>query len=142
MGPANERRAQLFVELGERATVRDLVQVLVVPLVESVLSRTPSYWARFLLQALSDPTTGLAALASVDDRVLAAATTRLERHLTHLSPEARTLRVQSVFGYAAVVLAAYETGLLPPSLTGPALTAEIVDACCALVGAPNDQEQR
>jgi AcrR family transcriptional regulator len=142
MGPANERRAQLFVELGERATVRDLVQVLVVPLVESVLSRTPSYWARFLLQALSDPTTGLAALASVDDRVLAAATTRLERHLTHLSPEARTLRVQSVFGYAAVVLAAYETGLLPPSPTGAALTAEIVDACCALVGAPNDQEQR
>lgn len=47
-----------------------------------------------------------------------------------------------MFGYAAVVLAAYETGLLPPSLTGSALTIEIVDACCALVGAPNDQEQR
>jgi AcrR family transcriptional regulator len=141
MGPANERRTQLFLELGEQPTARELVEVLVVPLVESVLSRTPSHWARFLLQALSDPATGLAALASADDRVLAATRKRLERHLPHLAPATRTLRVQSVFGYAAVVLAAYEHGLLPPSLTGAALTTEIVDACCALVGA-DDQEQR
>lgn len=140
MGPATGRRTEMFLELGEQPSVRDLVEVLVVPLVESVQSRAPSHWARFLLQALSDPATGLAALASVDDRVLTAATARLEGRLSSLSPEARTVRVHSLFGYAAVVLAAYETGLLPPALSGPALVDEIVDACCALVGAPDPQE--
>ncbi len=136
MATASERRTGMLLDLGEGATVRALVEVLVVPLVESVLSRQPSYWARFLVQAIGDPTTGLAALGQVDDRALRAAQARLEAHLAHVSPSARTLRVQSIFGYACVVLAAYEVGALPLELTGTALTNEIVDACCGLIAAP------
>lgn len=135
MAPTSQRRTSMLLALGEAPATRELVEVLVVPLVESVLARQPSYWARFLIQAISDPTTGLTALASVDDPALLAAQSRLAAHLTHLPPSARTLRIQSIFGYACVVLAAYEVGALPEPLAGEALIAEIVDACCGLVDA-------
>ena len=60
----------------------------------------------------------------------------VRRNFAHLSPAVRRLRVHSIFGYACVVLAAYEVGALPPELTGDALVTEIVDACCGLVEAP------
>jgi AcrR family transcriptional regulator len=136
MAPADERRTAMLLELGEGATVRQLVEVLVVPLVESVLGRTPSYWARFLLQALGDPAAGLAAVQKADGGALRAATARLEASLSHLPPTSRALRVRSIFGYACVVLAAHEAGALPAHLAGEALRDEIVDACCGLLGAP------
>lgn len=136
MAPASARRTSMLLALGGAPGTRELVEVLVVPLIESVLARRPSYWARFLVQAIGDPQTGLAALAAVDNEALHAAQSRLEAHLAHLSPAVRRLRVHSIFGYACVVLAAYEVGALPPELTGDALVTEIVDACCGLVDAP------
>lgn len=136
MAPPSRRRTSMLLALGGAPGTRELVEVLVVPLIESVLARRPSYWARFLIQAIGDPKTGLAALASVGDQALQSAQSRLEAHLAHLPPPVRTLRVQSIFGYACVVLAAYEVGALPPELTGDALISEIVDACCGLVDAP------
>lgn len=136
MAPASERRTSMLLALGTAPSTRELVEVLVVPLAESVLARRPSYWARFLVQAIGDPQTSLAALASVADQALAAAQDRLAAHLDHLPPAARTLRIQSIFGYTCVVLAAYEIGALPPGLSGDALITEIVDACCGLVDAP------
>lgn len=136
MAPTNERRTAMLLALGPEASTRDLVEVLVVPLVESVLGRRPSYWARFLVQAIGDPTTGLAALAAVDDGPLHLTQARLAARLDHLPEATRTLRVQSAFAYAGVVLAAFEVGALPPELTGDVLTTEIVDACCGLVDAP------
>jgi AcrR family transcriptional regulator len=137
MASASARRTSMLLALGVAPSARELVEVLVVPLIESVLSRRPSYWARFLIQAIGDPQTGLAALASVDNQALQAAQSRLEAHLVWLSPGVRALRVQSIFGYACVVLAAYEVGALPADLTGGALVTEIVDACCGLVDAPS-----
>ncbi len=136
MAPASERRLSMLLWLPESPSTRELVEVLVVPLVESVLARHPSYWARFLIQAIGDPATGLAALGAVDDQALKVALSRLEAHLVHLLEPVRTLRVQSIFGYACVVLAAYEVGALPPELTGDALVTEVVDACCGLVDTP------
>ena len=140
MAPTNERRTAMLLALGADPSTRELVEALVVPLVESVQGRRPSYWARFLVQAIGDPTTGLAALAAVDDRAIQAAQSRLEARLTHLPPAVRTLRVQSIFGYTCVALAAYEVGALPPELTGDALAVEIVDACCGLVDAPTSAD--
>lgn len=137
MASASARRTSMLLALGGAPSTRELVEVLVVPLIESVLSRRPSYWARFLIQAIGDPQTGLAALASVDNQALQAAQSRLEAHLVQLPPGVRSLRVQSIFGYACVVLAAYEVGALPADLTGGALVIEIVDACCGLVDAPS-----
>jgi AcrR family transcriptional regulator len=136
MGRASERRTAMLLDLGGAPSTRELVEVLVVPLAESVLAGGPSYWARFLIQAIGDPQTGLAALSSVGGQALAAAQHRLDAHLEHLPPAARTLRIQSIFGYACVVLAAYEMGALPAGLAGDALIREIVDACCGLVDAP------
>jgi len=136
MASASARRTSMLLALGSAPGTRELVEVLVVPLIESVLARRPSYWARFLIQAIGDPQTGLAALASVDNQALQAAQSRLEAHLVRLPPGVRRLRVQSIFGYACVVLAAYEVGALPPELSGEALATEIVDACCGLVDAP------
>ena len=137
MASASARRTSMLLALGGAPSTRDLVEVLVVPLIESVLSRRPSYWARFLIQAIGDPQTGLAALASVDNQALQAAQSRLEAHLVGLPPSVRGLRVRSIFGYACVVLAAYEVGALPADLTAGALVTEIVDACCGLVDAPS-----
>ena len=137
MASASARRTSMLLALGVAPSTRELVEVLVLPLIESVLSRRPSYWARFLIQAIGDPQTGLAALASVDNQGLQAAQSRLEAHLVRLPPGVRALRVQSIFGYACVVLAAYEVGALPADLTGVALVTEIVDACCGLVDAPS-----
>ena len=136
MAPTNERRTTMVLALGPDPSTRDLVEALLVPLIESVLGRHPSYWARFLVQAIGDPLTGLAALAAADDQALQAAQSRLEARLSHLPPAVRTVRVQSIFGYACVALAAFEVGALPAVLTGDALTIEIVDACCGLVDAP------
>jgi AcrR family transcriptional regulator len=139
MAPTNERRTAMLLALGPEASTRQLVEVLVLPLIESVLGRSPSYWARFLVQAIGDPATGLAALDAVDDQAIQATQARLEDRLSHLPPAVRTLRVQSIFGYACVALAAYEVGALPAGLTGEALTTEIVDACCGLVDAPSSE---
>ncbi len=139
MARPNELRTSMLGAMGEHPSIRQLVEALTVPLIESVLSRELSYWARFLVQAIGDPTTGMAALAAIDDSAITSARTRLEQRLLHLPPELRTLRVQSIFGYTCVVLAAFEVGALPPGFSGDALTREIVDACCGLVEAPTTE---
>ena len=139
MAPASERRTAMLLDLGPDVSTRDLVEVLIVPLVESVLSRTPSYWARFLLQAISDPTTGLVTIEAIDDRALRVTRSRLEDCLEHLPPALRRLRVQAILGYACVVLAAHEVGALHGDLSRDALTTDLVDACLGLVDAPSSQ---
>lgn len=137
MASASARRTSMLLALEGAPGTRELVEVLVVPLIESVLARKPSYWARFLIQAIGDPKTSLAALAAANNQALQSAQSRLEAHLVHLPSGVRSLRVQSIVGYACVVLAAYEVGALPPDLKGDALVTEIVDACCGLIDAPS-----
>ena len=138
IAPTEARRTSMLLALGEDASTRGLVEALVVPLVEAVLERQPSYWARFLIQALNDPTTSLAALPTVDSHAMNATRARSGDRLTYLSPATCVLRVQSAIGYTVVVLAAYEVGTLA-HLAGEALTAEIVDACCGLVTATSSR---
>lgn len=134
-GP-NQQRTAMLLGTGPETSVRDLVEVIVVPLAESVLARRPSYWARFLLQALNDPATGRAALDVMADQALLVAQARLEGLLVDLPAPTRTLRVRSMVGYTCVVLAGYEVGVLPPGLSESQLATELVDACCGLVEAP------
>jgi AcrR family transcriptional regulator len=49
-GPINVRRAQLLARAGAesgKACLSDLVRAYVIPLIEEIDSKTPSYWARF-----------------------------------------------------------------------------------------------
>lgn len=141
LSDANERRTEMLLELDGTASIRELVEVLVVPLVEAVQRRTPSHWARFLVQAMNDPATGLATLAAIDDKAFTVAQNRLAAILDHLPEPLRLLRIQGAVGYACIVLAAAEVGLLPaPFGTDPAsgdLATELVDACCGIVLAPS-----
>lgn len=136
MARTEARRTSMLLALPEAASTRQLVEVLVLPLIETVLEHEPSYWARFVLQTVSDPATGLAALASVDTRALDATQARLRQRLPDLPDAVRALRVQSTVGYATLVLAAYEAGALP-HLTEEELATEIIDAAHGLLGAPS-----
>jgi AcrR family transcriptional regulator len=130
------RRTSMLLDLPEGASTRRLVEVLVLPVIESVLEHDHSYWARFLIQTLSDPALGLAALEAVDTRALDATQARLRQRLPNLPESLRALRVQSTLGHAVLVLAAYEAGALP-QLGKDELTTEIVDTCHGLLGAPS-----
>jgi AcrR family transcriptional regulator len=136
MARTEARRTSMLLALPEMVSTRQLVEVLVLPIVESVLEREPSYWARFVIQTLSDPAGGLAALESVDTRALDATQARLRQRLSDLPRSIRALRVQSTVGYATMVLAAYEAGALA-HLGQEQLTAEIIDAAHGLLGAPS-----
>ncbi len=48
----------MLLALDDDCSLRDLVEVYVLPLAESVESRRPSRWARFLMQAVADPGIG------------------------------------------------------------------------------------
>lgn len=134
MARTESRRTSMLLALPDGASTRQLVEVLVLPMVESVLEREQSYWARFLIQTLSDPATGLAALQAVDTRALDATQARLRQRLPDLPRPVRALRVQSTLGYATLVLAAHEASALP-HLNKDELATEIVDASYGLLGA-------
>lgn len=136
MAGTERRRTSMLLDLPDGASTRQLVEALVLPMVEAVLEREQSYWARFLIQALSDPATGSAALAAVDTRALDVTQARLRERLPDLPRSVRALRVQSTVGYATLVLAAYEAGALP-HLGKKELATEIIDAAHGLLGAPS-----
>lgn len=132
MADAVERRTHLLLHLDPHPSVRQLVEVLVVPLAESVFAREPSYWARFLVQAMNDPGTGRSALGAGPE-TLQLARVKLAGALDHVPERLRDLRVQSLLGYACVALAAYELrGAADPDR----FLVELVDTCCGLVSAP------
>lgn len=55
MAPVNERRLVRLTGLGADASLRDLVEALVIPLAEVTVGRPGSTYARFLHQGLADP---------------------------------------------------------------------------------------
>lgn len=141
MAGTEARRTSMLLALPEVPSTRQLVEVLVLPIVETVLEREPSYWARFVIQTLSDPAMGLAALEAVDTRALDATQARLRQRLPDLPRAVRAMRVQSTVGYATLVLAAHEAGALPRLATDE-LAIEIVDAAHGLLGATSTLPER
>lgn len=89
MAPANDRRMAMLERLEPGCSLRDLVEVYVLPSAESVQSREPSYWARFLLQAVSDPKVGHSAMESVQSEAFRAVHQLLLERLDHLPAELR-----------------------------------------------------
>lgn len=137
MAPANERRTSMLLALEDDASLRDLVDVYVSPLAESVQSRQPSYWARFLLQAVNDPKVGLLAMESVQSEAFRAVQRRLLARLDHLPESLRTNRLGAALGFVCAALAAYEVGGPPEGVDADALNTDLVDACVGLLTAPS-----
>ena len=138
MGPIDDRRTDLLLGLGADATIRDLVVVLVHPLAEAVLTPEPSYWARFLAQAYSDPSIARAVTDSVRGRAFVAATDRIDAQLGHLPGELRQWRIGHAVGLAVTGLAVLERAdrRLDSGLTADRAVADLVEMCTAVLTAP------
>lgn len=141
MAPINVHRRAMLDELDRRArpaTIRELVEVIVVPLAEATLHRG-SHWARFLAQSVTDPT-----LVAIVDHLFAArpyvdAVDRLVAAADHLPVELRRRRIDHAVGLLVVSLAGSEARLATRGagdLPVAAVVGDLVDTCTAIVRAP------
>jgi AcrR family transcriptional regulator len=135
MGPINERRLQLLDQLDDDASLRDLVEVLAVPLAEHALQPGGSTWARFLVQGYADPELSHVVRSRVEGRPYQEVRRRMAEALTHLPPELRDRRTDQATGLLVSGLAAAEAGH-GTSLPADALVSDLIDLCTALLEAP------
>lgn len=137
MGPINARRTELLLARDGHGSVRDLVDVLVVPPAEAVLGGPgESYWARFVLQARSDPSvTALVARAAEGD-AFRSVSRQLADRLDHLPRTIRARRLRHVIDLTFLTLATAETaGSIDPA-TATEITTDLVDTVVAVLEAP------
>lgn len=137
MALANERRTSMLLALDDDCSLRDLVEAYVLPLAESVQSRRPSYWARFLLQAVADPSIGRTAMDSVESEAFRAVTRRLVTRLDDVPAALRPHRLVSALGYVCAALAAFEVLGAPEGLETDVWNTDLVDTCVGLLTAPS-----
>lgn len=142
MEPLNERRLELLAALdaaGRGGELRALVEALVAPFAEFV-ARPPTYWARFLAQAFSDPGPGfLGALLRPEMRGLREVATRIERALAGLPRPLREDRLRLAGTLVVHAVADWERDLLPRRARGVPphlLAANLVDALVGVLDAP------
>lgn len=138
MGPIQERRLQLLADLNGEASLRDLVEILVVPVVEAVLTATPSYWARFVMQGMVDPTLVDVTSDNVEGAAFRLLLSQMRSHLDHLPSGLAKRRldhvVALVFADLAVVERAHANGSkLENSVE--LITADLVDVGVAVLTA-------
>ena len=138
MAPVNERRAEILAALdagASDATARGLVEALVVPLAEHTLGRPGSRWARFLLQASSDPTLAEVVARRVEGRSYREVVDGLVAVLHDVPPPLRSRRVGQVTLLAVGSLAAAESR--PARLPLDVEVADLVDVCLGALTAPS-----
>ncbi|MCB0964655.1 MAG: TetR/AcrR family transcriptional regulator [Acidimicrobiales bacterium] len=137
MARANDRRTSMLLALDDDPTLRELVEVYVLPLAESVESHEPSHWARFLLQAVNDPKIGVVAMDSVQSEAFRAVQRRLLARMDHVPEPLRPLRLGAALGFVCAALAAYEVAGPPDGVSADELNADLVDACVGLLTVPS-----
>lgn len=140
MGPINERRLAMLDELDQRAddeppALRDLVEVLVVPLAEHALDPAGSTWARFLVQGYADPELSHVVRHRFEGRPYQEVRRRIAAALTHLPPGLRDRRTDQATGLVVSGLAAAEAGHRT-GLDAEAHVADLVDVATAVLSAP------
>jgi AcrR family transcriptional regulator len=135
MGPINERRLQLLDHLDDHASLRDLVEVLAVPLAEHSLRPEGSTWSRFLVQGYADPELSHVVRSRVEGRPYQEVRRRLAERLDHLPAELRDRRTDQATGLLVAGLAAAEAGH-GSGLPADALVSDLVDLCTAVLEAP------
>lgn len=141
MGPINEGRLARLEALdatGRTPTVRQLVEVLVVPLAEATL-RPDSSWARFLVQGFADPELSAVVRRTFEGRAYFDTLARLAEASGHLPEPLRQRRIDHAVGLAVMSLGAAEAARSTgrPSAVGhEALVADLLDTCTAVIEAP------
>lgn len=132
--PIEDRRRQLLDHVPDPSP-RALVEALVIPLAERILSRPGSTYGRFLAQSMLDPQ--FAEL--IRDHLLARGFLEVQlrlRECTQLPADVANWRVDSLAGYAIGALAAAEARS-SHTLPAAAITTNLVDACLAILTGPH-----
>jgi AcrR family transcriptional regulator len=160
-GPINVRRAQLLADVKEAAAAAarpphlpELVRAYVVPLVEEIDSRTPSYWARFneqwliavRLEFLEHDDSGSAPEVSAQNEtarqaiaVLMSLFEAIAEALPQLDTAVRRRRIMHMSRFVITALASIEREAAThpeQALPAAASTDEIVGLAVALLEAP------
>ncbi len=124
MGRVNARRTELLLGLSQDPSLRRLVEVLVVPLADEVRSR-PGFWARFVLQAMLDPSTTATAQLPMENPASRAVHSRILEQLGHLPSALAARRLTHAQGLMLLGLAVIEVGDDDRGLVLPVLGAAL-----------------
>jgi AcrR family transcriptional regulator len=145
MGPINERRLALLADLdatGRGNDLRSLVEALVEPFAEEALSASPTWYARFIEQAMSEPDVdGFGSLSHPVMRGLREVVERIGRALSELPAVLRDHRLALAGSLLVHAIADQErvlqrdAGPEPPAATS-LLVADLVDATVGILTAP------
>lgn len=134
MGPINERRGELFEQLDLSPELIDVVEVLVRPPAEAVLSGHPSFWARFVLATEAEP--GVADVVSQDmeGQAFRLASRSILSLLEDLPEHVRIRRFNQVIGLLFHTLGRCER----QEIVSPdeEIIADLVRTCTAVLEAP------
>ena len=141
MAIANERRTSMLLALDGDCSLRELIEAYVLPLAESVESRSPSYWARFLIQAMADPEISVVAMESAEGDAFRSVQRRLLARLGDVPEPLRAHRLAAALGYVCCALAAYEVAGVPAGVRTSDLNVELVDTCLGLLTAQSTVTQ-
>jgi AcrR family transcriptional regulator len=143
MGPVNERRLEMLAELDARPgppSLRDLTAALVVPLADHTVATTGSHWARFLVQGFADPALSAVVRRNFEGRSYRDVRARMVAALDHVPARLRDRRVDHTVGLMTMSLATTEAERASAGRTllpVPALIADLVDICTAVLAAPS-----
>ena len=139
MGPINDRRIQALLALDGPGTVRDLAEVLVLPLADAVFTEATSCWARFAMAGYADPSVVAAIQTSLEGEAFRIVRDRLLAHLDHLPAAIRTRRFDQALGLVFLGLAAAETqqakGIGEP-IEAAVIVADLLDVFVGALTAP------
>jgi AcrR family transcriptional regulator len=135
LGAVGVRRREVLDALGPHPTRRELVEALVLPLAEHVLSGD-SCWARFQIQAAYDPTFAKTVRLAFESSAYREVRDGLLAGLDHLPAPLRERRVDHAVGLVSSSLAALEADDRPRALPADALVADLVDMTLGVLDAP------
>lgn len=135
LGVVGARRREVLDALGDAPTRRQLVEALVVPLAEHVLSGD-SCWARFQIQAAYDPTFAKTVRLAFESSAYREVRDGLLAGLDHLPATLRDRRVDHAVGLVSSSLAALEADDRSRCLPTDALVADLVDMALGVLEAP------
>jgi AcrR family transcriptional regulator len=147
MAPINERRLALLAELdaaGRGHDLRGLVDALVEPFAEQASTDPPTWYARFIEQAMADPDVGVfGSLAHPVMRGLRDVVTRIGDASGRLPPIVRDHRLALAGSLVVHAVAEHErAGARRPSpaMTTALLVSDLVDATVGILTAPVSAE--
>jgi AcrR family transcriptional regulator len=138
----NRRRLQLLEDLERRGRaddVRCLLEAFIAPIAALLDERRPTWWARFLDQAMSDPGAAVLTLDSPELSGVRLILVRVRRHLDHLPPQVRERRVAWMSRFVVHALAEHERSSADRPHRAEeteAFVRDLVDANHGLLAAP------